>query len=73
MACALVSHPADTLVSQIGKETNKGKSITVIAKEFGLVNLAVKGLGVRIVMIGTLTGVYAPVNDCIAVPAWIHV
>lgn len=56
MACALVSHPADTLVSQIGKEANKGKSITVIAKEFGLVNLAVKGLGVRIVMIGTLTG-----------------
>jgi solute carrier family 25 phosphate transporter 3 len=54
--CAIVSHPADTLVSQIGKASNKGKSIGTIASEVGVKNLFTKGLGTRVLMIGTLTG-----------------
>lgn len=54
--CAIVSHPADSLVSLMGKEVNKGKSLGTIASEQGLKNLMTKGLGTRIIMIGTLTG-----------------
>eukprot|EP01064_Diplonema_japonicum_P006753 TRINITY_DN14583_c0_g1_i1.p1 TRINITY_DN14583_c0_g1~~TRINITY_DN14583_c0_g1_i1.p1 ORF type:complete len:311 (+),score=43.08 TRINITY_DN14583_c0_g1_i1:53-985(+) len=54
--CAIVSHPADTLVSLAGKESNKGKGFGQIASEMGTYNLFTKGLGVRILMIGTLTG-----------------
>mmetsp|Transcript_57681 Transcript_57681/g.141465 ORF Transcript_57681/g.141465 Transcript_57681/m.141465 type:complete len:335 (+) Transcript_57681:99-1103(+) len=63
VACAIVSHPADSLVSQLGKQSNKGKSVSQIASEVGLMNLAVKGLGVRIIMIGTLTGLQWYVYD----------
>jgi solute carrier family 25 (mitochondrial phosphate transporter), member 3 len=52
VVCAIVSHPADTLVSLMGKADNKGKSITTIAKETGVVTLATKGLGTRVLMIG---------------------
>lgn len=54
--CAIVSHPADTLVSLMGKADNKGKSIGQIASETGISTLATKGLGTRVIMIGTLTG-----------------
>jgi solute carrier family 25 phosphate transporter 3 len=54
--CAIVSHPADTLVSLLGKPANKGKSMGAIASEFGYMNLCTKGLGTRVLMIGTLTG-----------------
>lgn len=54
--CAIVSHPADSLVSLMGKAENKGKGLGQIASETGLTNLATKGLGTRIIMIGTLTG-----------------
>nr|PVC49548.1 mitochondrial phosphate carrier protein [Theileria orientalis] len=54
--CAVVSHPADSLVSQMGKSENKGKSFGQMAKEVGAVNLFTKGLGTRVLMIGTLTG-----------------
>jgi len=56
VVCAIVSHPADSLVSQLGKVENKGKSIGQIAREVGFANLATKGLGTRVIMIGTLTG-----------------
>jgi solute carrier family 25 phosphate transporter 3 len=56
VVCAIVSHPADTLVSQAGKAKNAGKSFGQIATEFGYSNLFTKGLGTRIIMIGTLTG-----------------
>jgi solute carrier family 25 (mitochondrial phosphate transporter), member 3 len=56
VVCAVVSHPADSLVSQLGKPQNKGKSLGTIVGEVGLGNLATKGLGTRVVMIGTLTG-----------------
>jgi len=54
--CAIVSHPADSLVSLMGKEANKGKSVGTIASEQGLQKLLTRGLGTRIIMIGTLTG-----------------
>ncbi|KXN86561.1 Mitochondrial phosphate carrier protein 3, mitochondrial [Leucoagaricus sp. SymC.cos] len=56
VVCAIVSHPADSLVSQLGKTENKGKSLGAITKEVGIVSLATKGLGTRVIMIGTLTG-----------------
>jgi solute carrier family 25 phosphate transporter 3 len=73
--CAIVSHPADSLVSLLGKPANKGKSLGQIINETGFAKLATKvcvfshsitkyfhlffikqGLGTRIFMIGTLTG-----------------
>jgi len=54
--CAIVSHPADSLVSQLGKPSNKGRSLGAIVEEIGWTALATKGLGTRIFMIGTLTG-----------------
>lgn len=54
--CAIVSHPADSVVSLMGKAENKGKGIGQIASETGIVTLATKGLVTRIIMTGTLTG-----------------
>lgn len=56
VVCAIVSHPADSLVSQMGKAANKGKSLGAIAAEVGFANLLTRGLTTRIIMIGTLTG-----------------
>jgi len=56
VVCAIVSHPADNLVSQLSKADNKGKSLGQIAKELGAFNLCTKGLPTRVLMIGTLTG-----------------
>jgi len=56
VVCAIVSHPADSLVSQLGKAENKGKSFGQIINEVGFKKLATKGLGTRVLMIGTLTG-----------------
>jgi solute carrier family 25 phosphate transporter 3 len=52
VVCAIVSHPADTLVSLMGKKDNKGKSVGQIASETGIKTLATKGLGTRVIMIG---------------------
>ncbi|MES1922679.1 hypothetical protein MHBO_004201 [Bonamia ostreae] len=54
--CALVSHPADSLVSLMGKSSFKGKGFVAIAKNVGFRKLMFNGLMVRILMIGTLTG-----------------
>lgn len=54
--CAIVSHPADNLVSQMGKAENRGKGFAQMAKEQGAMKLFTKGLGTRVLMIGTLTG-----------------
>ncbi|KAF9234982.1 mitochondrial carrier domain-containing protein [Melanogaster broomeanus] len=56
VVCAIVSHPADSIVSLMGKPSNKGKSIGQIASETGTASLFTKGLGTRVLMIGTLTG-----------------
>jgi len=50
--CAIVSHPADTMVSIMNKT---GQGVGEIYKNIGFKGLW-NGLGVRIVMVGTLTG-----------------
>jgi len=50
--CAIVSHPADTMVSIMNK---RGGSAGEIYREIGFSGLW-KGLGARIFMVGTLTG-----------------
>ena len=56
VVCAVVSHPADSVVSLMGKPEHKGKGVGAIASEVGFATLATKGLGTRVIMIGTLTG-----------------
>lgn len=60
VAAAVISHPADTLLSKVNKAGAGGSGSTAsrlvnIAKEMGLVKLATTGLAARCVMIGTLT------------------
>lgn len=50
--CALVSHPADTLVSKLNQK--KGTTVGELVKELGFMGLW-GGLVPRIIMIGTLT------------------
>jgi solute carrier family 25 phosphate transporter 3 len=55
--CAIVSHPADTMVSILNKRTSTastGTQIKEIYADIGFNGLW-KGLGTRIFMIGTLT------------------
>lgn len=56
--CAIVSHPADTMVSKLNNMETKGSTgnaINHIYKEIGFGGLW-RGLSTRIIMIGTLTG-----------------
>ncbi|KAJ7738985.1 mitochondrial carrier protein [Mycena metata] len=53
---AIVSNPADSLISQLGKAENRGQSVGSIISKVGFTTLATKGLGTRIFMLGTLTG-----------------
>jgi len=62
--CAIVSHPADTLVSKLNQE--KGTSIVSLSKRLGWAGLW-KGLGPRIVMIGTLTALQWFIYDTVKV------
>jgi solute carrier family 25 phosphate transporter 3 len=60
VVAAIVSHPADTLLSKINKKGAGGTGGTVsrlltIARETGFVKLATTGLPARCIMIGTLT------------------
>jgi len=60
VAAAIISHPADTLLSKVNKKGAGGEGSIVtrigrIAAETGFVNLATVGLPARCVMIGTLT------------------
>jgi solute carrier family 25 phosphate transporter 3 len=54
--CAIATQPMDNLVSMKGIAENKNKSWGAMAAEMGTKDLFLKGLGTRIVMIGTLTG-----------------
>lgn len=56
--CAIVSHPADTMVSKLNSiksEGSTGENVKKIYAEIGFNGLW-RGLGTRIIMIGTLTG-----------------
>jgi solute carrier family 25 phosphate transporter 3 len=52
--CALVSHPADTLVSKLNQRHDAAKGVMSLLRELSCADLW-KGIGLRIVMIGTLT------------------
>lgn len=60
VAAAIISHPADTLLSKVNKAGAGGTGSTFsrlvnIAKGMGIAKLCLTGLGPRCVMIGTLT------------------
>ena len=61
VAAAIISHPADTLLSLINKSETAGGTGSIpsrlmnLAKEVGFVKLCLTGLGARCVMIGSLT------------------
>jgi len=60
VAAAIISHPADTLLSKVNKAGAGGEGSILtrlgrIASEIGFVKLATVGLGARCVMIGALT------------------
>eukprot|EP00977_Amphora_coffeiformis_P022842 scaffold11639_cov172-Amphora_coffeaeformis.AAC.19 len=60
VASAIISHPADTLLSKVNKKGAGGTGsmatrLINIAKEIGFVKLCTTGLAPRCVMIGTLT------------------
>merc|ERR1719261_2181475 len=60
VVAAIISHPADTLLSKINKAGAGGDGPMMtrlgnIAAETGLVKLCTQGLGARCIMIGTLT------------------
>eukprot|EP00898_Chlorokybus_atmophyticus_P000439 jgi/Chlat1/1396/Chrsp12S01973 len=63
--CAVVSHPADNMVSKLNQK--KGASVGDIVKEMGVVGLFTRGLPLRIVMIGTLTGLQWGIYDAFKV------
>jgi len=56
--CAIVSHPADTMVSILNKKSSDapmGQQVSAIYKDIGFKGLW-NGIGARIIMVGTLTG-----------------
>jgi len=59
--CAVVSHPADNLVSKLN--STPGASVGSIVGEMGWFQLFTRGLPLRIVMIGTLTGAQWGIYD----------
>jgi len=62
--CAIVSHPADTIVSKLNQA--KGSTAVGVAKELGFAGLW-KGLFARIIMIGTLTALQWFIYDGVKV------
>ncbi|VDN20374.1 unnamed protein product [Gongylonema pulchrum] len=62
--CAVVSHPADTIVSKLNQDS--GSSTGAIARKLGFIGLW-KGLFPRIIMIGTLTALQWFIYDSVKV------
>lgn len=62
--CAVVSHPADTVVSKLNQD--KGSTAVDAAKKLGMAGLW-KGLTPRIIMIGTLTALQWFIYDAVKV------
>jgi solute carrier family 25 phosphate transporter 3 len=74
VAAAIVSHPADTLLSKVNKKGAGGDGpmmtrLANIAREIGFYKLCTVGLGPRCIMIGTLTagqfGIFDSVMDAL--------
>jgi len=62
--CAIVSHPADTIVSKLNNA--KGSNFVDVAKDLGFMGMW-KGLVPRIIMIGTLTALQWFIYDSVKV------
>merc|ERR1719293_152821 len=67
---AIISHPADTLLSKMNKKGAGGDGsiparMLNVTKEMGVVNLCTTGLGARCVMIGTLTALQFGIFDTV--------
>lgn len=67
---AVISHPADTLLSKVNKAGAGGDGSIAsrmlnITKETGVVKLCTQGLGARCVMIGTLTALQFGIFDTV--------
>lgn len=56
--CAIVSHPADTMVSKLNNVAGSGSTMDNVKKIYGEIGFSGlwRGLTTRIIMIGTLTG-----------------
>merc|ERR1711860_310780 len=70
VAAAIISHPADTLLSKVNKAGAGGDGsipsrMMNITKETGVVKLCTQGLGARCVMIGTLTALQFGIFDSV--------
>lgn len=59
--CAVVSHPADNLVSKLN--ASETATMSSVVQEMGLFQLFTRGLPMRIIMIGTLTGLQWGIYD----------
>merc|ERR1711959_426245 len=73
VVAAIISHPADTLLSKINKAGAGGTGsipsrMLNVTKEMGVVNLCMTGLGARCVMIGTLTALQFGILDTVLRP-----
>merc|ERR1712194_982472 len=67
---AIISHPADTLLSKVNKAGAGGEGsipsrMMNITKETGVMKLCTQGLGARCVMIGTLTALQFGIFDTV--------
>jgi solute carrier family 25 phosphate transporter 3 len=67
---AIISHPADTLLSKMNKKGAGGDGsipsrMMNVTKEMGVINLCTTGLGARCVMIGTLTALQFGIFDSV--------
>jgi solute carrier family 25 phosphate transporter 3 len=70
VAAAIISHPADTLLSKMNKAGEGGTGsipsrMMNVTKQMGVANLCTTGLGARCVMIGTLTALQFAIFDSI--------
>lgn len=71
VAAAIISHPADTLLSMVNKSDTAGGSGSImsrvmnLAKEAGFKKLCLQGLGPRCVMIGSLTAGQFAIYDSV--------
>jgi solute carrier family 25 phosphate transporter 3 len=70
VVAAIISHPADTLLSKVNKAGAGGdgaipERMMNITKETGVVKLCTQGLGARCVMIGTLTALQFGIFDVV--------
>ena len=59
--CAVVSQPADNMVSMLS--ANPKATMNSVIADMGMANLATRGLPLRILMVGTLTGLQWGIYD----------